>query len=356
MKISDFDYHLPKELIAQTPIEPRDASRLMIVERKRPIDWEDSKRGGKITHAAFSDIKGYLNPSDCLVLNDTRVIAARLIGERKGTKGQVELLLLKRRGDNLWEALVRPSRRLKPGSRVLFGPPKVGLSATILDELGEGKRLVDFETAKDFDGALKEVGILPLPPYITEELSDPERYQTVYSRAQGSVAAPTAGLHFTKDLISELKEVGVRFAHVTLDVGLDTFRPIKMEDPRDHKIHTERFSLSQAAADAINLSRKEKGRIIAVGTTSVRVLETAAGEGKDGNQVSPKDGLTSLFIYPGYRFRIVDALITNFHLPKSSLLLMVSAFAGTDLIKRAYEEAISERYRFFSFGDAMLII
>ncbi len=352
MKTSDFDYHLPRELIAQTPIEPRDASRLMVVERDQPIDWGDPARGGKIYHKIFKEIKEDLRPNDCLVMNDTRVIPARLIGRKDESGGPVEIFLLKEEGEGVWQALVKPGRRLKPGAKVTFGGGR--LEAAVLDYLEDGRRLVKFEAKGDMNEAVKACGALPLPPYITKELKDPERYQTVYSKEEGSVAAPTAGLHFTEDLLSEIKRAGIDIAEVTLDVGLATFRPIKVDDPREHQIHSERFSLGGVAAEKINRTKESGGRVIAVGTTSVRVLESAWDREK--GKLEPKEGLANLFIYPGYRFNLVDGLITNFHLPKSTLLLLVSAFAGSDLIKAAYQEAIKERYRFFSFGDAMFII
>lgn len=356
MKTSDFDYQLPKELIAQKPLKARDSSRLMIIERDRPILWDDPNRDGKISDNLFSDLKTALRPGDCLVINDTRVIPARLLGEKEDSKIQVEILLLKRLSFNRWDALVKPGRRLRPGTKVVLGGR---LKASVLGHPGGGKRIVEFEDASDFDAILKETGVVPLPPYITEGLDDPERYQTVYSKKESSVAAPTAGLHFTKGLMSELKEMGVLFANVTLDVGLDTFRPIREEDPREHMIHSERFSLEEPAKEIINSTIAKRGRIIAVGTTSVRVLESAVSAQEPGGghtQVEVKEGETSLFIYPGYQFKVVDGLITNFHLPKSTLLLLVSAFAGSELIKRAYAQAVEERYRFFSFGDAMFII
>jgi S-adenosylmethionine:tRNA ribosyltransferase-isomerase len=359
METSQFDYDLPQELIAQTPVEPRDASRLMVVQR-------DS---GQIEHRTFGDIAGYLRPGDLLVLNQTRVIPARLFGRKAGTGGKVELLLLQRQGDQLWEALVR-GKRMRPGTVIELrapsgrdqdGSPTVpDLGAEIVGETESGGRLVRFE--QPVGPLLDELGTVPLPPYIYQPLADPERYQTVYGRVEGSVAASTAGLHFTPELLVELRRMGIEMALITLQIGLDTFRPVKEERVQDHQIHTEWYEVTRPVAEQINRAKLEGRRVIAVGTTAVRALESAAGgcapegEACAWRAVSAYAGPTDLFIYPGYRFRVVDAMITNFHLPRSTLLMLVSAFAGRDLIFQAYHQAIEERYRFFSFGDAMLLV
>lgn len=350
--ISDFDYDLPQNLIAQTPIEPRDASRLLVVDRG----------SGSLTHCHFHDIGAYLHPGDLLIANQSRVIPARLLGRRAGSGGQVEILLLAERSDqgaNCWETLVRPGRRLREGSLVLFGKenePEL-LQAEILQSTEAGGRVVRFTMPHgqnaNVRGLIDQLGRMPLPPYIHEKLNDPERYQTVYSRIAGSAAAPTAGLHFTPELLDRLRGQGVRVGFVTLHVGLDTFRPVEVEDFREHKMHSEEIDLDEATAELIQCTRHEGGRVIAVGTTAVRVLESVASyhEGR----VLPYHGSTRLFITPGYRFQLVDAMITNFHLPRSTLLLLVSAFASKALMESAYQEAIREDYRFFSFGDAMFI-
>ena len=361
MKTAQFDYELATEMIAQTPIEPRDASRLLVLER----------RSGEINHRHFRDIGDYLRAGDLLVANDSRVLPARLQG-RKTTGGNVEIFLLKRLGERLWEALVR-GRRLRPGTRIEIQNPKLKaqithyalrithspLWATIVAETPDGGRVVEFD--RPVEPLLDELGLVPLPPYIHEPLSDPERYQTVYARVQGSVAAPTAGLHFTPGLIDRLLAQGVRFAFVTLHVGLDTFRPVKTEHVEDHPMHSEWAELPAETAAAIHQTRMQGGRVVAVGTTVVRVLETAAGlpetnlEPETWN-LQPFRAWTDLFITPGYHFRLVDALITNFHLPRSTLLMLVAAFVGKPLLDRAYQEAIAQGYRFYSFGDAMLIL
>jgi S-adenosylmethionine:tRNA ribosyltransferase-isomerase len=370
MKTSDFEYDLPPELIAQTPVEPRDASRLMVVQR--PTE--------EIEHRIFRDVGNYLQPGDLVVLNRTRVIPARLFGHKTGTGGKVELLLLEQRDDRTWEALVR-GKKLRPGTGIELragatmpdaanGPDGAQgrIAAVIIAETESGGRLVRFE--KPVEPVLDELGVLPLPPYIHEPLADQERYQTVYGRIDGSVAASTAGLHFTPELLVELRRAGVEMAFVTLHIGLDTFRPVKEESIEDHRIHTEWYELTAPVAEQINHARLEGRRVIAVGTTVVRALEsavggvsefsaddcTAEGEVCGWRTVSAYAGATDLFIYPGYAFRVVDGMITNFHLPRSTLLMLVSAFAGRDLMLHAYREAIRLRYRFFSFGDAMLLV
>jgi S-adenosylmethionine:tRNA ribosyltransferase-isomerase len=349
MRTSDFDYELPPELIAQTPIEPRDASRLLVVDRAT----------GALAHRHFRDIGDYLRPGDLLVANRSRVIPARLAGRKADSGGAVEALLLARRpdlGPEYWEALVRPGRRIREGQALVFERAGAGtLSASVVARTEAGGRILRFAppaSGEPLDVVLAQVGSIPLPPYIHAPLEHAERYQTVYSREPGSAAAPTAGLHFTTELLARLAAQGVETAYVLLHVGLDTFRPVEEEDPRDHKMHSEAFALDAQAAEQINAARARGGRVIAVGTTSVRVLESLP----DGPEVAPCQGRTTLFITPGYRFRRVDALITNFHLPRSSLLMLVSAFAGNELIRRAYAEAIARRYRFFSFGDAMLML
>ena len=346
MKTSEFDYELPQELIAQEPLEPRDSSRLMVVRR----------REGKIEHRRFRDILEYLRPGDVLVANDSRVIPARLYARKIPTGGKVELLLIARREGNIWETLVR-GRRVRPGAKLeLLRPGELpsGLFGRVLSESQAGGRLIEFSSP--LEEHLNGLGLVPLPPYIHKPLSDPERYQTVYARVKGSVAAPTAGLHFTPNLMEELKARGIEFAFITLHIGLDTFRPIHTEELEDHPINRENCHLSPSAAARLNRARAEGSRIVAVGTTSVRVLETAARAAQDDEEaVAPFTGWTDLFIYPGFRFRAVDALITNFHLPRSTLLALVAAFSGKELILRAYREAIENGYRFYSFGDAMFI-
>ena len=339
LKTSDFDYELPEELIAQTPLERRDSSRLMTLD----------KYTGETGHWHFYDLPRFLRPGDCLVLNDSRVLPARLIGHRP-TGGACEVLLLVDRGDNLWECLVRPGRKLHPGAQVIFGEGQ--LTATVEEEIEDGKRLVRFHYQGIFLEILEQLGKMPLPPYIKAELEDNERYQTVYSKVVGSAAAPTAGLHFTPELLKQVQDMGVKVCCVTLHVGLGTFRPVKAEDIQDHTMHSEFCMISQETADQINQTKREGGRVICVGTTSCRTIESFAAE--DGT-LTARSGWTSIFIYPGYRFKVLDALITNFHLPQSTLVMLVSALAGREHVLSAYAQAVQERYRFFSFGDAMLI-
>ncbi len=367
VKTSDFDYKLPQSLIAQTPIEPRDASRLMVLDRQT----------GTIEHRHFQDILDYLQPGDILVCNESRVIPARLYGRKMPSGGKVELLLIAKRGENLWEALVR-GRKVRVGTRIEIGdrghwdlgkelsPIPYSLSpitGKVMGETEAGGRLIRFD--KPIESVLDELGVMPLPPYVHEPLSDPERYQTIYARVRGSVAAPTAGLHFTPGLVDKIGRKGVEFAFIVLHIGLDTFRPIKEEVVEDHRIHTEYCELPSEVADQLNRARAKGRRIIAVGTTSVRVLETAARAGKQQADayaslsttlLVPYSGWTDLFIYPGYQFHAVDVLLTNFHLPRSTLLLLVAAFASKDIIDRAYQEAIRKEYRFYSFGDCVLIL
>ena len=340
MKTADFDFYLPEELIAQTPLERRDASRLLMLD----------KHTGAVEHHHFYELPSFLRPGDCLVLNDSRVLPARLIGHRP-TGGACEVLLLVDRGDKCWECLVRPGRKLRPGAQVIFGEGKE-LTATIEEELEDGKRLVRFHYEGIFLEILEHLGKMPLPPYIKEELQDNERYQTVYSKVVGSAAAPTAGLHFTPELLEQIKAMGVKVCYVTLHVGLGTFRPVKAEDIQDHEMHSEFCMISQETADTINETKRGGGRVICVGTTSCRTIESFAAE--DGT-MTERSGWTNIFIYPGYRFKVLDALITNFHLPQSTLIMLVSALAGREHVLAAYEEAVKERYRFFSFGDAMFI-
>lgn len=340
MKTSDFYYNLPPELIAQTPLDDRTSSRLLVL----------GKSDGSITHKNFYNIKEYLNPGDCLVINDTRVIPARLIGEKEGTGARVEFLLLTRKSEREWEVILKPGKKCKPGVRVSFGGGK--LIAEIKETVNDGNRIVSFEYDGLFENVLDELGEMPLPPYITEKLQDRERYQTVYSKHSGSAAAPTAGLHFTDELLEEIRKLGVKIACVTLHVGLGTFRPVKVDDVENHKMHSEFYNITQENARIINDAKKAGGRIISVGTTSTRVLETVADS--DGF-VKEASGWTDIFIYPPYKFKCADALITNFHLPESTLLMLVSAFSSKENIMKAYEEAVREKYRFFSFGDAMFI-
>ena len=337
LKTSDYYFDLPQELIAQDPLEDRAASRLLVMDRDT----------GKIEHRIFSDIKEYLREGDTLVLNDTKVIPARLLGTKEGTGANVEILLLRRLGANRWETLVRPGKKLRPGARVVFGDGS--LRAVILDILDEGNRLVEFEYQGIFEEVLDRLGEMPLPPYITHKLKDRNMYQTVYARYEGSAAAPTAGLHFTEELLQEIRKMGVRTAFVTLHVGLGTFRPVKVDDVKKHHMHTEWYQVSEEAAQLINRTRREGGRVICVGTTACRTVESASDE---SGEVHAGSDETSIFIYPGYRFKVMDALITNFHLPESTLVMLVSAFAGRERVLGAYEEAIREKYRFFSFGDA----
>ena len=339
MKTSDFDFQLPEELIAQTPLKRRDASRLLTLD----------KTTGVTAHRHFYDLPSLLRPGDCLVLNDSRVLPARLIGHRP-TGGACEVLLLSDKGDNLWECLVRPGRKVKPGVQVSFGDGQ--LTASIEAELEDGKRAVRFHYQGIFLEILEQLGKMPLPPYIKAELQDQERYQTVYSKVTGSAAAPTAGLHFTPELLEQVREMGVKVCYVTLHVGLGTFRPVKAEDIQDHEMHSEFCMISRETASTINETRKNGGRVVCVGTTSCRTIESFAAE--DGT-ITERSGWTNIFIYPGYKFKVLDALITNFHLPQSTLIMLVSALAGREHVLDAYETAVRERYRFFSFGDAMMI-
>ncbi len=340
MKVEEFNYELPEELIAQTPIEKRDESRLMVLNREKQT----------IEHKTFKDIINYLEPGDCLVRNNTKVIPARLYG-RKATGAKIEFLLLNRIEKDLWECIVRPGHKLKPGTEVEFGDGI--LKATILDVMEGGTRKVVFQYEGIFNEILDKIGLMPLPPYIHESLKEKERYQTVYAKYEGSAAAPTAGLHFTEELLNKIKDKGVEIANVTLHVGIGTFRPVKVENVEEHHMHSEHFYIKQEDVDKINKAKQSGKRIIAVGTTSCRVLETIADE---KGMVKPAEGDTQIFIYPGYQFKCLDGLITNFHLPQSTLLMLVSALAGKDYIMRAYAEAVKEKYRFFSFGDAMLIL
>lgn len=341
LKKSDFFYELPQELIAQDPLADRSASRLLVLHR-------DS---GKTEHRVFTDIKTFLHAGDCLVLNNTKVIPARLMGKKAETGAAVELLLLKRREKDVWETLVRPGKKCRQGAKLVFGEGL--LTAEILETVEEGNRLVRFSYDGIFEEVLDKLGEMPLPPYITHKLADKNRYQTVYAKYEGSAAAPTAGLHFTKELLEEIEGMGIRTAYVTLHVGLGTFRPVKADNILEHHMHSEYYEVSEEAAEKINRTKAEGGRIICVGTTSCRTVESAAGE--DG-RVSAGCGNTEIFIYPGYRFKVLDALITNFHLPESTLVMLVSALAGREQVLAAYEEAVREKYRFFSFGDAMLIV
>lgn len=340
MKTSDFGYDLPEELIAQDPLEDRASSRLLLLD----------KDTGRWKHEIFHNITQYLRPGDCLVLNDTKVIPARLMGQREDTGGKVEVLLLKRRTDQIWETLVKPGKKARPGMRLSFGNGL--LRAEVQDVVEEGNRLIRFEYEGIFEEILDQLGQMPLPPYITHALQDKNRYQTVYAKYEGSAAAPTAGLHFTKELLRQIADMGVKIAQVTLHVGLGTFRPVKVDDVEQHHMHTEFYHVSEETADLINQTKRAGGRVICVGTTSCRTIESAANA---QGIVRAGEGDTSIFIYPGYQFRVLDCLITNFHLPESTLLMLVSALAGQDSIMAAYAEAVAQRYRFFSFGDAMFI-
>ncbi|MBR5152668.1 MAG: tRNA preQ1(34) S-adenosylmethionine ribosyltransferase-isomerase QueA [Clostridia bacterium] len=340
MTTKDFYYDLPPELIAQTPLSDRTASKLLVMERET----------GELTHRIFREITDYLKPGDCLVMNNTRVIPARLYGCKEGSGGKIEFLLLKRLELDTWEVILRPGKKAKPGSRFVFGDGL--LRAQVLEVIEDGKRIVRFEYEGVWEELLDRLGEMPLPPYIKEKLEDRERYQTVYSKIEGSAAAPTAGLHFTQELLEKIQAKGVQVAYLTLHVGLGTFRPVSVENVEEHIMHTEQYEISPEAAEIINQTRKAGGRIVAVGTTSVRTLETVADE--DGT-VKPQTGDTNIFIYPGYKFKAVDALITNFHLPESTLLMLISAFAGKDKVFAAYREAVEQNYRFFSFGDAMFM-
>ena len=340
MKVSDFNYNLPKELIAQVPIKNRDQSRLMVLDRKNKT----------IEHKIFRDIIDYLEPGDCLVRNNTKVIPARLYGIKEETGANVEFLLLKRIEGDIWEVMVKPGKKLMPGARVSFGDGL--LKAEIIEKLADGNRKVKFEYSGIFNEILNEIGLMPLPPYIHEKLKEKDRYQTVYAKYEGSAAAPTAGLHFTDELFEKLKEKGIEIANVTLHVGIGTFRPVKVENIEEHDMHSEHFYIKAEDAEKINKAKKEGHRVIAVGTTSCRVLESIADE---NGYVKEVEGDTNIFIYPGYKFKCLDALITNFHLPESTLIMLVSALAGKEFIMQAYEKAVKEQYKFFSFGDAMFI-
>ena len=340
MEVRDFDYELPEELIAQDPIEDRSSSRLLVLD----------KENGDIQHKIFRHVLEELRAGDCLVINNTRVLPARLMGVREGTGAAIEVLLLKRHENDTWETLVKPGKKAKPGTVISFGEGL--LKGEVVDVVEEGNRLIRFDYDGIFEEILDQLGQMPLPPYITHHLEDKTRYQTVYAKHDGSAAAPTAGLHFTKELMEQIREMGVNIAEVTLHVGLGTFRPVKADVVEEHHMHSEYYSVDQATADLINGTKKAGGRVIAVGTTSCRTLESATGE--DGI-LKAGDGWTEIFIYPGYKFKMIDALITNFHLPKSTLMMLVSALAGREHIMGAYEEAVKERYRFFSFGDAMMI-
>ena len=341
MKTSDFYYELPKELIAQDPLKDRASSRLLHLDRKT----------GAFSHEHFYDVKKWLQPGDTLVVNNTKVIPARLIGHKPDTGAAIEVLLLKRRDAHVWETLVKPGKKMRPGARVTFGDGL--LNAEVLDVVEEGNRLIRFDYEGVFEEILDRLGEMPLPPYITHKLEDRNRYQTVYAKHNGSAAAPTAGLHFTEELLEEIRAMGVNIAHVTLHVGLGTFRPVKVENVLEHHMHSEYYMVEEDQAKLINDTKKAGHRVIAVGTTSCRTLESATGE--DGI-LKATSGWTEIFIYPGYEFKMIDGLITNFHLPESTLMMLVSAFAGKEHIFKAYEAAVKERYRFFSFGDAMLIL
>ena len=340
MTTKDFYYDLPPELIAQHPLKDRAGSRLLVLD----------KETGKIEHKNFRNIIEYLNPGDCLVMNNTRVIPARLYGVKEDTGGKIEFLLLKRIDLNTWNVILKPGKRARTGARFVFGDGL--LKAEVIEVRPDGNRIVRFEYDGVWEELLDKLGEMPLPPYIKEKLEDKERYQTVYSKIEGSAAAPTAGMHFTHELLEDIKDKGVKTAYLTLHVGLGTFRPVSVENVEEHVMHTEHYEVSQEAADIINETRKSGGRIIAVGTTSVRTLETVA---EDNGTMKAEIGDTSIFIYPGYKFKVTDSIITNFHLPESTLLMLVSAFAGKENIFEAYEQAVKEKYRFFSFGDAMLL-
>ena len=340
MDVKDFDYDLPEELIAQDPLEDRSSSRLMVLDKKT----------GEVSHHIFKEIIKYLRPGDCLVLNNTKVIPARLYGVKEGTMAKIEILLLKRKKNDVWETLVKPGKKAKPGTKIIFGDGI--LTGEVIDVVEDGNRLIQFSYDGIFEEILDKLGQMPLPPYITHQLKDKNRYQTVYAKYDGSAAAPTAGLHFTKELLNEVKEKGVDIAEVTLHVGLGTFRPVKVDNVLDHHMHSEFYMVSQEAADKINNAKKNGGRIISVGTTSTRTLESAADENGMLHECS---GWTDIFIYPGYKFKVIDCLITNFHLPQSTLVMLVSALAGREHILSAYKKAVEEKYRFFSFGDAMFI-
>ena len=340
MDVKDFYYDLPQELIAQDPLEDRSSSRLMVLD----------KITGEVEHRHFKDIIEYLRPGDCLVINNTKVIPARLYGVKEGTEAKIEILLLKRKENDIWETLVKPGKKCKIGTKIVFGEGI--LTGEVVDIVEEGNRLIQFHYEGIFEEILDRLGQMPLPPYITHQLQDKNRYQTVYAKYDGSAAAPTAGLHFTPELLQQVRDMGVEIAEVTLHVGLGTFRPVKTENILEHHMHSEFYTVTQEAADKINTARKNGGKIIAVGTTSTRTLESVGTE--DGT-VKAGSGWTQIFIYPGYQFKVIDSLITNFHLPESTLVMLVSALAGREHVLAAYEEAVKEKYRFFSFGDAMLI-
>lgn len=341
MDVKDFYFDLPQELIAQDPLEDRSSSRLLVLDKKT----------GEIEHHTFRDVVSYLKKGDCLVINDTKVIPARLFGVKEDTQAKIEVLLLKRKENDIWETLVKPGKKAKPGTVISFGDGL--LKGTVVDVIEDGNRLIQFSYDGIFEEILDQLGQMPLPPYITHQLKDKNRYQTVYAKHEGSAAAPTAGLHFTKELLKEIEDMGVTIAHVTLHVGLGTFRPVKVDNVLDHHMHSEFYVVEEEEAKKVNDAKKNGGRVICVGTTSCRTVESATGE--DGI-LKAGSGWTDIFIYPGYRFKILDGLITNFHLPESTLVMLVSALAGRDHVLHAYEEAIKERYRFFSFGDATLII
>ncbi len=340
MSVKDYDYELPKELIAQDPLEDRSSSRLMVLD----------KTTGEFEHKVFKDITDYLMPGDCLVVNNTKVIPARLYGVREGTEAKIEILLLKRRENDIWETLVKPGKKAKPGTKIIFGEGL--LIGEVIDIVEEGNRLIQFRYDGIFEEILDQLGQMPLPPYITHQLKDKNRYQTVYAKYDGSAAAPTAGLHFTPELLQKVKDMGVEIAEVTLHVGLGTFRPVKEENVLEHHMHSEYYMISKEAAEKINHAKESGHRVIAVGTTSTRTMEAAADE---QGHLKETSGWTEIFIYPGYQFKVIDGLITNFHLPESTLVMLVSALAGREHVLHAYEEAVKEKYRFFSFGDAMFI-
>ena len=341
MKTSDFNFELPQELIAQDPLEDRSSSRLMVLD----------KITGEVEHRHFKDITEYLRPGDCLVINNTKVIPARLYGVKEGTEAKIEILLLKRKENDIWETLVKPGKKCKIGTKIVFGEGI--LTGEVVDIVEEGNRLIQFHYEGIFEEILDRLGQMPLPPYITHQLQDKNRYQTVYAKYDGSAAAPTAGLHFTPELLQQVRDMGVEIAEVTLHVGLGTFRPVKETDVLKHHMHSEFYKIEQSEADKINKAKKEGHRVIAVGTTSTRTLESAADE---NGFLTEKSGWTEIFIYPGYQFKVIDALITNFHLPESTLVMLVSALAGREHVLAAYETAVEEKYRFFSFGDAMFIV
>ena len=341
MKRQDFYYELPEELIAQDPLEDRSSSRLLVL----------NKQSGAVSHHTFREITDYLKEGDCLVINDTKVIPARLIGSKVGTDAKIEVLLLKRKENNVWETLVKPGKKAKVGAKISFGDGL--LIGEVVDIVEEGNRLIQFTYDGIFEEILDQLGQMPLPPYITHQLEDKTRYQTVYATHTGSAAAPTAGLHFTPELLRQVEEMGVDIARVTLHVGLGTFRPVKVDEITDHHMHSEFFQIDEEAAEKINCTKERGGRVICVGTTSCRTVESAADE---NGHLEAKSGWTEIFIYPGYQFKVLDGLITNFHLPESTLIMLVSALAGREPVLAAYEEAVQQRYRFFSFGDAMLIL